>query len=255
MIHTKSEVRNHIINFTLYVETQFHKKIKTIRIDNGPVFSMHAFFASKGITHQTSCVETPQQNGIVECKHQHLLNVTRALLFQASLPFLFWEFAITHVAFLINSTPTPLLSNLAPHEKLYGSKCDLSFLKIFGCLCYSSTLTANRKKLDDKAIKVVFLGFPHNTKGYIILNLKYHRIEISRHVIFHETHFPYKLDNDLDRGLNTLSLPIPTNYNFDYDFCVEPTPTHDHAPANNILPAATTPPRRSQRMHRPFLSC
>jgi len=42
-------LRNHIINFTLYVETQFHTKIKTIRIDNGLEFSMHAFFASIGL--------------------------------------------------------------------------------------------------------------------------------------------------------------------------------------------------------------
>jgi len=47
---------------------------------------MHDFYAQKGIIHQTTCVETPEQNGIAERKHQHLLNVTRALLFQAQLP-------------------------------------------------------------------------------------------------------------------------------------------------------------------------
>ena len=30
------------------------------------------FFASKGIIHQTTCIETPEQNDIVERKHQHL---------------------------------------------------------------------------------------------------------------------------------------------------------------------------------------
>jgi len=99
MLHNKSEVRNHIINFINFVEIQFHTKIKVIRTDNGPEFSIHDFFASKGITHQNPCVETPQQNGIVERKHQHILNVTCALHFQANLLSLFWEFVVNHATF------------------------------------------------------------------------------------------------------------------------------------------------------------
>lgn len=40
---------------------------------------MHQFYVTIGIRHQTYCLETLEQNGIVERKHQHLLNVTRAL--------------------------------------------------------------------------------------------------------------------------------------------------------------------------------
>ena len=42
---------------------------------------MKQFYGEYDIIHQTSCVETPQQNEIVKQKHQHLLIVARSLLF------------------------------------------------------------------------------------------------------------------------------------------------------------------------------
>ena len=70
-------------------ETQFGKDVKPIRSDNGLEFlsgSMKQFYLEKGIIHHKSCINTPQQNGRVERKHRHILNVARALHFQASLP-------------------------------------------------------------------------------------------------------------------------------------------------------------------------
>ena len=107
LMHTKAETCQTVMNFYTYIETQFNRKVKAIKSDNGPEFLMHNFYASKGIIHQTSCIETPEQNGIVERKHQHLLNVTRALLFQASLPPNFWCYALPHATYLINCIPTP----------------------------------------------------------------------------------------------------------------------------------------------------
>ena len=216
-LHTKSEVRNHIVNFIAYIENQFKTTVKIIRTDNGAEFAMKKFFSSKGIVHQTTCVETPEQNGIVERKHQHILNVTRALLFQANLPPLFWNFVVQHGIFLINCTPTPLLHNIAPYEKLNGRPNDLSSLRVFGHLCYSSTLTAHRKKLDDRSVHGIFLCLSSNTKGYTFLNLKNHSIEVSRNIIFYENHFPYHLNKDSCVNSNNLSLPIPHNYDSSCD--------------------------------------
>ena len=53
------------------VETQFEKRIKMVRSDNGTEYvnkNLRGFFNDKGIIHETSCVGTPQQNGVAEWK-------------------------------------------------------------------------------------------------------------------------------------------------------------------------------------------
>lgn len=67
--------------------TQFHKTIKVIRSDNGTeIIFLKSYFDAKGILYQTSVVGTPQQNGEVERKYCHILNIVCALCFQANLP-------------------------------------------------------------------------------------------------------------------------------------------------------------------------
>ena len=49
--------------FILFVENQHDASVKILIIDNGMEFkeaSALAFYKSKGILHQTSCVDTPQ---------------------------------------------------------------------------------------------------------------------------------------------------------------------------------------------------
>ena len=65
----KSDTRSLLISFVTMIQTQFHTMLKQIRSDNGQEFHMPEFYASKGIIHQHSCVETPQQNSVVERKH------------------------------------------------------------------------------------------------------------------------------------------------------------------------------------------
>ena len=98
----------------------------------------------------------PQRNGIVERKHQHLLNVTRSLLFQSNLPSIFWSYALIHFVVLINCIPTPFLGNKTPYEVLYETLYDITSLRVFGCLCFTSTIAANEKKLDPRVVTSSF---------------------------------------------------------------------------------------------------
>ena len=76
---------------TLYnmIETQFQVKIGIFHTDNGTKYFnefLGSFFKEKGIHHQSTCVNTPQQNGIAEKKKKHLLEMARVIMFSMNVP-------------------------------------------------------------------------------------------------------------------------------------------------------------------------
>ena len=75
---------------------------------------MHDFYKETGIMHYTSCVETPQQNSIVERKHQHILSTTRAIMLQSNLPKNFWNHVVCHTIYLINWQSSNFISGVSP---------------------------------------------------------------------------------------------------------------------------------------------
>ncbi|XP_059295665.1 uncharacterized protein LOC132049003 [Lycium ferocissimum] len=148
-------------NFLCIVERQFDVKVKKIRSDNalelGKGIQESNFLQSQGIIHETSCTATPQQNGIVERKHRHLLEISRALLFQSKLPISYWGECVLTATHLINRLPSSVLKGKSPYHILFGKPPNYKGLKTFGCLCYASTLKNNRGKFDPRARACVFL--------------------------------------------------------------------------------------------------
>jgi len=122
------------------VETHFEKKVKIIRSENEPKFMLKELYVDKGIIYQRSCVYTPQKNGRVERRHQHILNVSKALMFQSKLPEKYWSYAVLHAVCLINRIPTMILHNKSSYKILYNEVPDLSILRFFGCLIMCNTL-------------------------------------------------------------------------------------------------------------------
>ncbi|XP_075109092.1 uncharacterized protein LOC142180886 [Nicotiana tabacum] len=177
LMRMKSDVIVLLRNIFTLIKTQFFASIKTIRSDNGLEFfnsQYTALFTSFGVVHQSSCVHTPQQNGVDERKHKHLLEMARALMFQAYAPLKFWgEF----------------LSGKSPYEAFHGTPPSVQHLKVFGCLCYA-TKSNFTDKFSSKVIPDVFMGYSDTQKGYKLYNIVIGSFFISRDVSFRESVFP-----------------------------------------------------------------
>lgn len=127
----------------------------------------------------------------MERKHQHILNIARAHLFQANTPNFFWSYAVTHVVYIINRIPSPILNNKSPYLMIFNKEHDLYSLKVFGYLTYDATIQSQRTNLDPRGRKCIFLGFKQGTKGVILLDLNNHDIFTSRNITHHEHIFPF----------------------------------------------------------------
>ncbi|XP_021980336.1 uncharacterized protein LOC110876473 [Helianthus annuus] len=213
LMKSKDEVFYNIKGFYNFLKTQFSKSVKIFRSDNGTEFTnkqMSNFCYENGILHQTSCVHTPQQNGIVERKHRHLLNVARTLLFQGGFPIKFWSECILTASYLINRTPSSILSGKSPYELVFGFSPVLGQLRVIGCLCFNTVLN-NSDKFTTHAEKCVLVGYSNEKKGYKLWSLDQKMMFFSRDVRFYETVFPFKekktfSDPNTPTEVNTLNF-------------------------------------------------
>ena len=80
----KSEVLQCFRNFCSLVGNQYDARVKVLRTDNGTEYVNNEFgnfLSAHGILHQTTCPDTPPQNGVAERKNRHILEIARSLMY------------------------------------------------------------------------------------------------------------------------------------------------------------------------------
>ncbi|PKU72953.1 Retrovirus-related Pol polyprotein from transposon TNT 1-94 [Dendrobium catenatum] len=206
-MHTKQETFSNFKTLCSYIHTQFNKTPKTLQTDGGGEYMSAAFksyLQEHGIQHHVSCPHTPEQNGIAERKHRHVLKLTRAILHASNLPAKFWSDAIGTSIHLINRLPRKNYPHLSPYQLLYNKEPNYSYLRVFGCLCYPWLRPNAAHKLAPRSQECIFLGYSSQHKGYKCYNLHTHKTIMSRHVVFWEQEFPYHTSA---HSLDTTSPP------------------------------------------------
>jgi transposase InsO family protein len=92
----KSQVLPTFIHFKTTIENLLNHKLKVLRTDCGGEYtdsSFQKYCSEHGIFHQFSCPHTPQQNGVAERKHRHIVETALFLISQSSLPLSYWPYA------------------------------------------------------------------------------------------------------------------------------------------------------------------
>ncbi|GJS06409.1 retrovirus-related pol polyprotein from transposon TNT 1-94 [Tanacetum coccineum] len=171
LVH-KSEAYSVLKSFITFVQKQFEKEVKVIR---------------------------------VERNHRNILEITRALRFHAHLLLSYWRDCVITATYLINRFPSAVLGHKTPYEMLMNKKPSYSNLKVFGCIAVASSPSRVTDKMAPRGVHCLFLGYPPHQKGYTLLNLFTHTRFVSRNVIFYEHIFPYSKSS-----MSQIMKPIPT---------------------------------------------
>lgn len=99
--------------FQTLVLTYFGTKIRKLYIDNGSGYIEFILtLENSSIPLLTTPPHTLEHNGIVECRHHHIVETDLSLLSHSSLPLSFWSIVFATSVYLINRLPTPILKKI-----------------------------------------------------------------------------------------------------------------------------------------------
>ncbi|GJX52440.1 integrase, catalytic region, zinc finger, CCHC-type containing protein [Tanacetum coccineum] len=168
-LRSKDETPEFVINFLKQIQVGLNKTVRYIRTDNGTEFVnqvMSKYYEGVGIFHQKSVPRTPQQNGVVERRNRTLVEAAHTMLIFSKAPMFLWAEAIATACYTQNRSLIHTRHNKIPYELVHDNKPDLSFLRVFGALCYPTNDSEDLGKLQAKVDIGIFVGYAPNRKGF-----------------------------------------------------------------------------------------
>ncbi|GJV09858.1 retrovirus-related pol polyprotein from transposon TNT 1-94 [Tanacetum coccineum] len=136
---SKDEAPEEIKTFLKRITVLLQAPVIIVRTDNDTEFKnqvLQEYFKSVRISHQASFVRTPQQNGVVERRNCTLVEAARTMLIFSRASLFLWAEAIATACYTQNRSIIHCRFDKTPYELINGRKPDISFLYVFGALCY-----------------------------------------------------------------------------------------------------------------------
>ncbi|KAK3039795.1 hypothetical protein RJ639_027108 [Escallonia herrerae] len=191
-IRQKSDVYHTFKKWKTLVENETGNKVKCLKSDNGGEYSdggFQEYCSNNDIRLIRTVKRTPQENGLAERMNRTIMERARYMRIHADLPLQFWAAAVDTAVYLINRSPASALNGGIPEEECSGKPVNYFFLRVFGCIAYAYIDKEERKKLDSKSHKCVFIGYGGDECGYRLWDYKHNKLIRSRDVIFDESRF------------------------------------------------------------------
>nr|GEX19758.1 hypothetical protein [Tanacetum cinerariifolium] len=129
---------------------------------------------------------TPQKNDVVERRNWTLVEAARTMFIFSKAPLFLWAEAINTACYTQNRSLIRHRYNKTPYELMQHKKPDLSFLHVFGSLCYPMNDHEVLGKFDAKADIGIFVGYAPAKKAFRIYNRMTRIISETIHVTFDE---------------------------------------------------------------------
>nr|GEV38281.1 hypothetical protein [Tanacetum cinerariifolium] len=126
------------------------------------------------------------QNGVVERRNHTLIKAARTMLIYAQALLFLGAEAVATACYTQNRSIIRLRQGKIPYELLHNKLPDLSFLHMFGVLCYPTNDSENLGMLQPKADIGIFIGYAPTKKAFQIYNRRTRRIVETIHVDFYE---------------------------------------------------------------------
>jgi transposase InsO family protein len=157
--------------FKAQLENLTRRNIKVLRSDNGGEYTskdFRNFFIEEGIKKEYTYPYNPQQNGVAESKNRIIIEATKAMIHDQSLPMTLWVEACMTTLYVYNMSPHQILKNINPKESFTRVKPEIGHFRIFGCPIYFHVPKEKRYKIHPLGRKGTFLGYNEYSEAYRI---------------------------------------------------------------------------------------
>ena len=108
------------------------------------------------------------------------------MLESKKLPENLWAEAIHDAAYIQNKVPYSSMKCNIHFEAYFGHKPDVSNLRVFGSTAWARIPLDKRRDLQPQSIECMFIGYPDESKGFKLLDIKTKHIIIERSLKFDE---------------------------------------------------------------------